>query len=178
MVWWRSGLLPWCLRVPCSCAYVCVYVHACSSSRAPWPMGALLSDWQQAGELYDGAVSPAVSLSLGSGSPDILRNTSECNFSLIFSELSFEWKNPTDRLAPFIFRTVQAKDMIWWFEHRNCVYTCTLVECVAKWGISKKCREETFPVEKGNKNFMALCSKYTLFGCLYWMLQSVLKCFQ
>ena len=52
-----------------------------------------------------------MSHSLGSGSPDTLRNTSECNFSLILSELSFEWKNPTNGHAPFIFMTVQAKEM-------------------------------------------------------------------
>lgn len=81
VVGWPSGLLPWC---------VCMLV--CSSPGVPWPTGALLSDWQLAGELYDGAVSPAVSLSLAV--PLLtLRNTSECNFSLILPELSFEGKN-------------------------------------------------------------------------------------
>ena len=116
---WKSPssvMAEWSPAMVCVCVYVCVCVcvclHACSSSTEPWPTGALLSDWRLAGELYDGAVSPAVSHSPGSGSPDTLRNTSECNFSLILSELSFEWKNPTNRLPAFIFMTVQAKGMV------------------------------------------------------------------
>lgn len=32
--------------------------------------------------------------------------------SLILSELSFEWKNPSDRLDPFSFSPVQVKEMV------------------------------------------------------------------
>lgn len=108
MVKWSPAMVFVCSTLVC----VCVSLHACSSSAAPWPTGALLSDWRLAGELYDGAVSPAVSHSPGSGSPDTLRNTSECNFSHILSELSFEWKNPPACLALFVFTNVWAKKMV------------------------------------------------------------------
>lgn len=73
------------------------------------PTGALLSDWQVAGERYDGAVRPAVWLSFGSGSPDALRNASECNFPSHPSRISFS--HPSQLLLSF-FGTVQARKMM------------------------------------------------------------------
>lgn len=66
------------------------------------PSGALLTDWQAAGERYDGAVRPAVWLSAGTGSPDALRKASECNFPSHPSKNFFF--PPTGSAAPFIFR--------------------------------------------------------------------------
>lgn len=78
--WSKSARLSWkasgsCLLPQCWCAlpFLCGCfwcLLACSSSGAPWSTGALLSDWQLAGELYDGDISPAVSHFPGSGSPD------------------------------------------------------------------------------------------------------------
>lgn len=131
MVKWSPAMVFVCSTLVC----VCVSLHACSSSAAPWPTGALLSDWRLAGELYDGAVSPAVSHSPGSGSPDTLRNTSKCNFSHILSELSFEWKNPPACLALFVFTNVWAKKMVICTQESS---TCICIDGLCERGIFER----------------------------------------
>lgn len=85
------------------CMRACVCVHGLSSG-ALWPTGALLSDWQLAGEFYDGAVSSALSRSPGSGSPDTFRNASQWNFPISFLNWFLSGKIPaTGSLLSFFF---------------------------------------------------------------------------
>lgn len=116
-----------CVLFAKACIFVCA--HAFSSSRAPWPTDALLSDWQLAGELYDGAVSPAVSHSPGNGSPDIRSNTSECKLSHPFW---IEFWVEKSQWPAWSFQLQSCPGKRNGDERRSWLYTCTLVACLTE----------------------------------------------
>lgn len=104
--WWKSWSKAYMkIRWKLSSLFVRMFgcLLACSSSGAPWSTGALLSDWQVAGELYDGDISPAVSHFPGTGSPDTQKRGRIQLLTHPFWIMFGVQKSPGNYLLTFIF---------------------------------------------------------------------------